>query len=218
VKNIKEISMCIIIAALMISETGYAGKRNGFLIDVDSRLITISPGNSFDLMVSGKFYGNWQSPINIDVPGLTEGIMFHINNTTKGKPILTKNNTTLSCRISIDKLLPNGSYRFYIVATGESEEEGQMVIGVPIQLYAFHKNKERTVIPVSVKDEKIRGVVYDDRNNNDSIDSGEPVSGAIVRIAGTEITAKTDIAGYFFIVDPDKKRKIDEIQLEVTLK
>jgi hypothetical protein len=218
VKNIKEISMYLAIVVLMFSEAGYAGKRNGFLIDVDSRLITINPGNSFDLIVSSKFYGNWQSPLNIDIPGLPEGIEVHFNNTTKSKPILTKNKKSLPCRISTDRLLPTGSYRFYIVATSESEEEGQTVIGVPIQLYVLEKNRQRTVIPVSVTDEKIRGVVYDDRNNNDSIDSGEPVSGAIVRIAGTEITADTDIAGYFFIVDPDKKRKIDEIQLEVTLK
>lgn len=209
--------MCLIIVVLMFSEGGYAGKRNGFLIDVDSRLITINPGSLFDLTVSSKFYGNWQSPLNIDVPGLPEGIEVHFNNTTKSKPILTKDNKSLPCRISTDKLLPAGSYRFYIVATGESEEEGQMVIGVPIKLYVFNKNKERTVIPVSVKDEKIRGIVYDDRNNNDRIDSGEPVSGATVRIAGTEITANTDIAGYFFIVKP-QKRKINVVQLEVTLK
>ncbi len=89
---------------------------------------------------------------------------------------------------------------------------------MPIQLYVLEKNRQRTIVPINVKDEKIRGIVYDDRNNNDSIDSGEPVSGAIVRIAGTEITANTDIAGYFFIVDPHKKRKINEVQLEVTLK
>jgi hypothetical protein len=218
VKNIKEISMYLAIVVLMFSEGGYAGKRNGFLIDVDSRLITINPGNSFDLIVSSKFYGNWQSPLNIDIPGLPEGIEVHFNNTTKSKPILTKNKKSLPCRISTDRLLPTGSYRFYIVATSESEEEGQTVIGVPIQLYVLEKNRQRTVIPVSVTDEKIRGVVYDDRNNNDRIDSGEPVSGAIVRIAGTDISANTDTAGYFFIVDPHKKRKINELQLEVTLK
>ncbi len=218
VKNIKEISMYLIIIILMFSEGGYAGKRNGFLIDVDSRLIKIIPGNSFDLMVSSKFYGNWQSPLNIDIPGLPEGIEVNFNNTAKSKSILTKNKKTIPCRISTDKLLPTGSYRFYIVATSESEEEGQIVIGVPIQLYVLEKNRQRTIVPINVKDEKIRGIVYDDRNNNDSIDSGEPVSGAIVRIAGTEITANTDIAGYFFIVDPHKKRKINEVQLEVTLK
>ena len=71
VKNIKEISMYLIIVVLMFSEGGYAGKRNGFLIDVDSRLIKIIPGNSFDLTVSSKFYGNWQSPLNIDISGST---------------------------------------------------------------------------------------------------------------------------------------------------
>ena len=103
-------------------------------------------------------------------PGLPEGIKVNFNNTAKSKPILTKNKKIIPCRISTDKLLPTGSYRFYIVATSESEEDGQIVIGVPVQLYVLEKNRQRTIVPVNVKDEKIRGVVYDDRNNNDSID------------------------------------------------
>ena len=102
------------------------------------------------------------------------------------------------------------------MATGESEEDGQIVIGVPIQLYVLEK-EERTVIPVNVTEEKIRGVVFDDHNDNDRIDPGEPVSGAVVKIAGTKMKANTDIAGYFFILNP-QKRKINEVQLEVTLK
>ncbi len=55
-KNIKEISMYLIIVVLMFSEGGYAGKRNGFLIDVDSRLIKIIPGNSFDFNANVLLY------------------------------------------------------------------------------------------------------------------------------------------------------------------
>ena len=209
--------MCLIIVVLMFSEGGYAGKRNGFLIDVDSRLIKIIPGNSFDLTVSSKFYGNWHSPLKLDTSGVPEGIKVKFDNSATGQPILKKNKEIIPCRISTDKSTRTGSYRFFIVATGESEEDGQIVIGVPVQLYVFKNNEEKTVIPVSVMDEKIRGVVFDDHNDNDLIDPGEPVSGAVVKIAGTEMEANTDIAGHFFILNP-RKKKINEVQLEVTLK